>query len=173
MSDTKTIEVPFAIGDVRWWPRGDSRQVKAPCPVCAGSKQFVVEIAGGERLTLPCDACDVGMQGPRGYVDEWTLEPRAERFEIAGVSSMHAGRWYVTSTGGESAHLEDLRATEAEALAEAERVSTERAEENMRRRQHARGNVRKSSWSVRHHREKIRDAERSIEWHRRKLGESK
>lgn len=169
MSERKAIETPFAIGDVLWWPRGDSRQVRVPCPVCVETRRFVVELASGERLTLPCDACDVGMQGPRGYIEEWTLEPRAERFEIAKLASMHAGRWYVESTGGECEFFDALKATEAEAMAEAENRAAERAEENMRRVQHVRGSVRKSSWSVRYHREKIRDAELSIAWHRGKI----
>jgi hypothetical protein len=166
------IETPFKIGDVKWWPRGEHRLEKVPCPVCAGTLRFVVELSSGERLTFPCDACDVGMLGPRGTIDEWVLDPRADRFEIAGVSSLHAGIWWVESTTGDSVSLSDLRDTEAEALDVARKNAEALAERNMQSRQHKRAGTRKASWSVRYHRERIADAERSIAWHRAKIAQA-
>ncbi len=163
------IDVPFEIGQEWWLPVAHPRQIEVPCPVCFGNLAVEVILGNGERVGVPCDGCGHGFDGPRGVIEEWSHEPSAQKFVIAEVSSMHGGRWALNSVTGAYAQFEDLKRTEAEAMAQAVQNAAAQEESNMRSRQRTRKNVQKSTWSVRYHREQIKDLERQLLWHRGKI----
>lgn len=164
-----TIEAPFVIGQ-RWWaPRVHPVQVVVPCPVCFGQLAITVVLGNGEELGVPCEACGKGFSGPLGTITEWDHAPAVSEFVIAGVKSMHADRWWLVSTTGAEVLFDDLRATEAEAMAESEKRCAENHERNMRSHQHSRRATKDAGWSVQYHRRQIADLERRIAWHQSKL----
>lgn len=163
------IDVPFEIGQAWWAPRVYPEKVTVPCPVCFGKLAVVVELGDGERIGVPCEACGKGFEGPRGTIQEWAHTAGADEFVIADVKSMHHGRWWLVSTTGVEAAFEDLRASEAEALAESARRCAEQHESNMRSRQYKRKATKDASWSIQYHRKCIEDLELQIAWHRGRL----
>ena len=165
-----TLELPFQIGDIYWLPGFHPEQVEVPCPVCAGQKRVTLILGSGEELQVACECCSAGFLAPRGVIAEWQHEPRATKFEVAGVRSLHAGRWEVESATGGVCWFSDLCATQADALRVATTQVARQHEENMRRRQRNRREVNRVSWSVNYHRKQIAELERSIAWHRDKIG---
>lgn len=161
--------VPFRIGDVKWMPGHTPEKLRVPCPVCNGDLAVTVILGTGEHVGVPCEACVEGFDGPRGYIEEWSYKPRAVRFEISSIASMHRGRWWVNSTTGEHAEYTDLRDTEAEALAVSRERCAKQHEANMADRAHHRKNTAKHTWSIKYHRKKIADYERRIKWHKSKI----
>lgn len=169
MNVDATFAPPFALGDVLWMPAHAPTQITVPCPVCAGHLFVTIILGDGDQLAVECDACGLGFEGARGVIQEWQYAPMAIRFEIAAVSSMHQGRWSVTSTTGGYAQYEELLQTEAAALAESERRCAAQLESNMQSRQRHRRNVKKLTWTAQYHRGCIADLQRQIDWHQSKL----
>lgn len=167
------IETPFKLGDVMWLAQGNSRRVDLLCPVCAGQLWFTVEFASGERTKVLCTACERGFEGPRGTIQEWVLEPTAQRFEIAEAVSFTQKKWRVRSTTDLEANYDELFSTEAEATAEATKRAAELEESNMRAQQNRKADTKRGGWSVVYHRQQIKKAEASIAWHRKQIGEQR
>jgi hypothetical protein len=165
----QVLHVPFQIGQTFWLPRSFGEKKTMPCPVCAGNRRFDVILGSGERLSVPCDGCGVGFDGPRGVIEEWDHSPAAVEFTVARVRSMHDGRWSLVSESGDMADFDDLCATEAEAMEISARKCAENHERNMQTRQRKRKGTQKAGWTVRYHREQIADLERQLAWHRDKV----
>lgn len=163
------IEAPFEVGQ-RWWaPKVYPTQVVLPCPVCFGQLAVTVVLGDGEEIGVPCEACGRGFDGPRGTIVEYDHAPAVDEFIIAGVKSMHGGRWWLVSTAGAEANFEDLRASESEAMVESARRCAENHERNMQSRQHKRRATANATWSIQYHRKCISDLERQIAWHQGRL----
>lgn len=169
------MKPPFEIGDVYWRAIGTPRQETVPCPVCAGNRRFDVILGSGEQLSVECDGCGAGYEGPRGVINEWRTQPVAQRFEIASIESYrmaHDGfteEWRVRSKEGDSAYLADLHATEDEAFAAAAKEAQAIEERNLAARKRKRRDTSKAGWTVRYHREQIKGLERQIARHRGKI----
>ncbi len=165
----KSFEMPFAIGDVKWQPSHAPEKVTIPCPECAGKLAVTVILGDGERVGVPCEACGLGFNWPRGVIEEWSYTPRAIRFEIGSVSSMHDDRWTVESTSGGWGMYHELCDTEEEALTVSRQKCAEQYESNMQSRQRHKKNVARAVWSVRYHREQIKSLTQQLEWHQAKV----
>ena len=163
------LDTPFAIGQEWWAPIGTAEKVVIPCPVCLGQLAVVVILGDGERIGVPCEACGKGFDGPRGTIEEWEHRPTVRRFVIAHVKSMWDDRWTLESEDGQSRAFDELRATEAEALAVATQQAADQLKRNMQTRQRHRRNVTNATWSVRYHRDCIKDLERQIAWHQSRI----
>lgn len=161
--------IPFRVGDVKWMPAHAPEKVQTTCPICAGNLAVEVVLGTGEHVGVPCEACGKGYDGPRGYIEEWVYEPRAFRFEIAGIDSMHAERWWVNSTTGGHADVGDLRDSEDEALEVSKQRCAAQYERNMESRAHHRKRTAEHTWSIAYHRKEIADCERRIAWHKSKI----
>ena len=163
------LRMPFSVGDQLWMPVGEPYEVIVPCPVCNGSRVFDVILGSGERLTLPCEGCRLGYEGPRGSVRTWDHTPRAVAFIVDDVESYHNDRWRLKSTTGAMHDFDDLYLTEAEALAVATARAAQQHESCMASYQHKKKSLKHAGWTVRYHRDKIADLERQIAWHRGRI----
>jgi hypothetical protein len=171
------MNMPFAIGDETWLPAPASQQVRVECPACRGTRVITFLYGGNvdpERVNMPCEACGLGFDGPRGYIEEWVSQPGATKYVIAEVMGMRSRdgetEWEVRSTEGRTAYFKDLCATEAEALAKSSEMCNEQEERNMLTRQRHKAGVKKHSWSALYHKQQIKDLERQIAWHRSRIG---
>jgi hypothetical protein len=167
------IQLPFAIGDVFWLPVGDPQQRRETCPICAGQLAIIVRLGSGEEVGVPCEACGLGHERARGFIDEWVIAPRADRFEIFRVTGMRDGQWRVESTDGAEVDFERLFPTEEKAIDAAKKRAAEVEEQNMRSRQHKREDVKRGGWSIQYHRQCIARLEKELEWHQAKVLEKK
>ena len=172
MNEVKEIEVPFEIGRTYYLPNHQPEKIQVPCPVCYGKKRVEIILGNDERVSVECDGCGLGFDGPRGFVHDYSYSPQVTPFTIAAVASMHGDDWYVISTDGKQANWKCLKESESEALQECVERAREMVDENMRR--SATSNKRKlksKTWSVRYHEGIIKDIERKIAWHRQKVSE--
>lgn len=164
----QAIQLPFAIGDTYWRAAGESRQEEIVCPVCAGKRRITVILGDGEHVSVPCDSCGMGYEGPRGFVRQWTLEPKAVRFVIASIESMHNNEWRLRSEAGEYCAFSELLLSESAALAKAKEVSAANRERIMASRCSKRKPDR-VGWTVRYHRQQIAELKKRLEWHEEKV----
>ncbi len=166
------MEFPFTIGATMYLPGCGSEQVRVVCPVCFGKLGITVVLGDGEEVGVICDACGLGFNGPRGYIEEWVQQPKVTPFVIAGIEAYRGGdkpEWTLRSTDETTAYFHELHATEAEALVVATARAKDAHERNMQSRQHKKRDVKRATWTVRYHREQIADLERQLAWHRAKV----
>lgn len=162
------LEAPFKIGDVYWRPGGPSRSERVECPMCCGKKYITAIIGTGEKFEMECEECMAGYLGPLGYIEQYVIEPAAEKFVIDSVYGWDDGKWRVKSHTGTIIDFASLYTTEEEALAADVKRAAAVEEHNMAdRRKKKYGKV--SSWTIQYHQKQIKDHERQIEWHRKKL----
>jgi hypothetical protein len=162
-----TPDAPFEIGQLFWLPVPHPRPVMVVCPICAGHKRVVVILGSGEQVSVDCDGCGLGYQGPQGQILEYEHEPIAQPFVVASVERYREpDEWYLHSTTNQSSYFKDLRATEAEALTDAAKRAESFALQQMDRRGYRKSGLKKAAWTVRYHRECIKEYERKIAWHR-------
>lgn len=164
------VQIGQTVYEARAWSYGDKL---VPCPVCYGKLCAVLELGNGERVTVECDACGIGFDGPRGVVNEPCAGSSVSVFLVAGLVSVGDG-WKVLDYHGFSRRWGDeVFATEAEAEARRAVLYAEAVEEaenrTLRQREYAR---KKLTWQVRYHRECIRRAERDLAWHTRRLSDA-
>lgn len=156
-----TIELPFEIGTTFWLADAGPRAVMVPCPVCAGKREVTLILGDGEHVRVPCEACGWGYDGPRGVIQEYDHTPTAKPFTVARLVSMYwDGDYIIADELDNTTNFSYCYATEAEALAEAERRAEKAREEQYDRRQRQRrADGSRYAWSVRYHRERIQNAD--------------
>lgn len=148
-------------------------KVWAPCPVCYGKLAVTLELGNGERVSIQCDACGLGFEGPQGRVREYRAASGVRAAVVDGVQVQNNGWRIIVAHAGSEIWGETVFATEAEA--EARRVvmhaEVEKDAEHrcMQQREYKR---KKPTWLVRYHREQIKRAEKDLAWHRAKLPEA-
>ena len=159
------LETPFVIGQQMWMAIGQSEQVTKPCPVCNGDRAVTIILGTGEHVTVMCDGCGLGFEGPRGYIQEWEHHPRAVPFVIASVKSFRDDEWELLSTDGAWASFSKLFQTEDEAREAAAIQAAAQRERNMQSYQHTKRKAQHLTWTVQYHRGCIKDLQRQITWH--------
>lgn len=162
---SNALETPFSIGQQMWMAVGDSEQVTKPCPVCNGEKAVTIILGTGEHVSVLCDACGLGFDGPRGFIQEWEHHPRAKSFVIASVKSFRDGQYEVLSEDGSWADFASLYQAETEALDAAVVRAAAQHERNMVSYQHTRRKAQHLTWTVQYHRGCIADLQKQIDWH--------
>lgn len=172
------MQTPFNTGDTYYLPRTTGQQITVECPTCAGKKTVELILGSGEVVTVPCEGCGLGYEGPRGVVSDYTYEPHAEMFIISRVDSMHlrdgVPAWYVLSTTGIHANFSDLFKTHESAMVASAIALKIVQEERMRSSgNHTRHMYKKHTWTVAYHEKCIRDLEKQIAYHRSKVSERK
>lgn len=163
----------FKVGDTAWYARSFPRLARETCPVCFGNRSVTVILGSGETVITPCDYCGKGFEGPRGFVEEYDHEPRAERVTVRElrVEEDASGRSVEYGVGaGEGTFWAklgvDLFADEAgaAAAAAAKAAANAEAEEHRAafRRRHA---VKSATWAVGYHLREAKEHRRKQEWH--------
>jgi ribosomal protein S27E len=166
------MDTPFEIGQNYWAPRHHAELVTLPCPACKGTR-IVAIVYGDEHVSVDCEACGKGFEGPQGTITEYDFTPKAERFVIASVDSLYNGRWSVRSETGQTSNFDELCETEEAALAISAVKCAEQHESNMRSRMHGRSRAANATWSVSYHKKCIVDLERQLAWHTARINAGK
>lgn len=173
MSDSMLPAAPFARGEKRWRVCSVSERVRIPCPVCNGLKQVTIILGDATMETVQCDACGLGFEGPRGYVEEWTQEPRVEPLVITDIVSWRDNEWRVRCSDGNEYDLGRLYVSELQAMEQAQAQAEALRENNYGARARRRKGVSKLTWSLYYHKQQIAECERKIAWHRAKISAQK
>jgi len=61
------LETPFVIGQQMWMAIGESENVSRPCQICNGDRAVTIILGTGEEVSVICDGCGLGFEGPRGF----------------------------------------------------------------------------------------------------------
>lgn len=75
----------YQVDNVAWYAALTSHEVQVPCPICAGTKQVTLILGSGEARVLPCEFCDHGYRGPRGYLVEYAYAPEPYIVQVKEV----------------------------------------------------------------------------------------
>jgi hypothetical protein len=165
------VQIGQTVYETRAWPYGDKR---VPCPVCYGKLCAVLELGNGERVTVECEACGLGLDGPRGFINEPCAGSVVRAFVVAGFVQ-DGEEWRVLEQSNRGNYRWGVEAFGTEAEAEARRavlyaeVVEDAAYRSLRKDEYLR---KKPTWLVRYHRDAIRQAERDLAWHTRKLSDA-
>jgi len=162
----------YKVGDKVWWAHCGNTLVKEPCPVCYGKKQVVLVLGNDDTVTLDCDYCGKGYEGPRGYVMEyrWVAEPELITITEVEISdSLEHGETIKYRTNYYSIKNCDIFDTREEALVRCEVIAKELAEQQSTRAEHIKANVKKTfSWNAGYHMRVVKRAQKDIEYHQAK-----
>lgn len=143
-----------------------------PCPVCFGKLAVVLILGNGEHVTVECDACGRGFDGPQGWVDDPCPSSRVEKVTIDGLK-MDYGTLKVTANHSTLTMGVDAFWTEAEA--EVVRVALfAKAQVDAANNAHMRHGyaTKKLTWTVSYHRAELKKAKRAIDYHTIKLSDA-
>jgi hypothetical protein len=88
-----SIELPFALGEVIWVPRG-SRTERRMCPECAGTRIITLIKGNGEQVRLGCEHCRLGYDPSRGYVEVQITHREPTRFTPSQLHDMRCGDFH-------------------------------------------------------------------------------
>lgn len=79
------IETKYSIGDKVWWAGCVSGQKHTTCPDCLGQKAWTCKTPAGEEFAVPCNTCEWGYEGSRGYLSNYCTDPSVQPMTIGSV----------------------------------------------------------------------------------------
>ncbi len=147
------------------------QQVRETCPVCFGKRKVTLTLGNDDTVTLPCDYCRCGYEGPTGYVTEYRYVTAVEPRTITGVriEETSAGEKREYSSGYQGLDIWDIFDTEEEALERCKFKVEEKKREEATRVECLKKQARKSfSWNAGYHIREVKRKEKEIEYHREK-----
>jgi hypothetical protein len=167
---TKQEEL-FQIGDIVWYSETHRTAKHVPCPVCFGKKEVTVILGNGEQIITPCRYCEIGFEGPRGWVEgdyEWTAD--------AGIGKITSMRSEMSENGeldvvyyfsGNGRHHTRCANTREEAIAKALVECQEwQAKEDAQKAEYVKKyGYRDYSYNAGYHRREAERAYKSYLWH--------
>ena len=161
----------FSIGDAAWIADCGRHEVNKPCPVCFGKKRVTVIFGDDTEVSLECDYCKQGFDGPFGYITEyeWLANVRSVTIQKVTEEITASGTVYEYGFAGSySMKGETVFETKDEALALAEKQAEEHNRELGKKASSAKYKQSRSySWNAGYHRSEIKREQRSIEYHER------
>ena len=159
-----SIPIPFATGEVVWWPGNIPRQEQIVCPVCSGKRVVTLVQGDGAEYEIECSACGLGFEEPRGFMLEWVYDFKPTCFCCSSVE-VRGDEVNYREAGGRFASSKDLYRTEEECAVRCAEKTRESAEERERRGFNILGSAKeKMAWSLYYWLHKRADHVRQIEW---------
>ena len=162
----------FKIGDVIWVPDCGNKQKQVTCPICFGKLRVTLILGNGENVSLPCDYCGKGYEGPRGYVEEHDYVVEATPHTVTGKRSTMTkdGEAVEYHVGSDTCYRifkpEDCFATREEAQKAAIAKKAQLDREQNERSEYLKHDQRKSySWNAGYHLRAVKKAQQDIEYH--------
>lgn len=162
----------YKVGDIVWVASFEGHEERIQCPVCYGQLQVTVILGNGEQVVVDCGFCDIGLEGPRGYVTEYMQGPRARKMLISRqtVDQNVFGEAKIEFYSDYHVLKPDrCFDTEAEALAAAQKLSEEWNAEQMNNPKFLKKNLVKSyAWNAGYHLREAASHRGDAEYHEKK-----
>ncbi len=161
----------FNIDDTVYLATCRNEEIKVPCPVCYGKLEVVLILGNDDKVTLSCDYCGKGYDGPKGYTREYKFIVAAKPVTITGVDSeKRADGEKIQYRSGCYVYAEDqLFIKEEDALEKAKEVKAANDEEQNTRAKYIKHNVNKSfSWNAGYHFRCAKREREQAEYHEKK-----
>lgn len=77
----------FEIGQSVWWASFEPEEEQYPCPDCGGTGRLRVLMHDDTMVSIECDTCKRGYEGPKGYLTVYRRRPRAVNTVILGLET--------------------------------------------------------------------------------------
>ena len=149
-----------------WVPGPAHREVQAVCPECIGTKVVMMVLENGSQFHLDCCCCQVGYDGPRGWVIQREVWFKPEVAIVAGVDFQDGETNYRTNRGC----FREVYSTAEECQPECDRRQAEyEADEERRSLANLQSKRRDCAWSVHYWGRKVKELERDLEAARARL----
>lgn len=158
----------FQIGDSVWAATWDATEAWVECPDCCGHGRLRVIMGDGTEVSIDCQNCELGYQGPQGRKLYYARAARAELCVIKGVRIEGDHVEYQSSRSYTELEV-NLFDNEADALARAQMIASEEETKERNRIFQKEKDTRSWAWNATYHRRAIRDAKKAIDYHTRKL----
>jgi len=160
----------YNIGDEVWWARCGNRNITKTCPICFGKRQVTLILGNNDTLTLPCDYCRKGYEGPRGYIDEheYIAQP-----ELITISGMHIDKTFDDNKveyryGSWCPYTADIFDTKEKAVSRCKEKIIELEKEQQTRAEHIKADKNKSySWNAGYHLKEAKRHEENAIYHQK------
>ncbi len=162
----------YNVGDVVWWAKAGTQQVRRQCPVCLGSLYVIVILGDGEQVRAACDYCGKGYEGPKGYMLEWEWTSGVQKIHISSkqINDDQEGHHVEYRYGDYVLRYDDIFDTEYEANDAIAKKIVEHLKEQEDKLQHSKEFSTKSyAWHVGYHRREKKRAEQAVEYHSSKV----
>lgn len=173
-----SIPIPFELNKECWWIGRGQRERYVTCPECVGTKVITMIKGNGETVSLACEHCSRGFEGPHGIVKETyfehrpvvfvptTVDVRENEFHYSGADPDSMYRAYV-----DAKHLFHDRAECEERCAELNALHTKNArEQDLRNAIH---NRKKMASSASYWAREIKELERKLVFYRERLDQAR
>jgi len=160
----------FNVGEKVWIASHGRQEFHDPCPVCFGKLFVTVILGNGELVETPCSYCGLGFDGPRGWTTEYRIEASARQITITGREIREDEVTEVTyyGPGGYCYSKNIVFETEAEALAESNRLCEKETREHMTRSAWIKKDKIKSfAWNAGYHLREAKSIREQIAYHER------
>jgi hypothetical protein len=160
------MSTEFKIGDLVWVPVCNNRPKTVPCTVCAGKNVVRLELGTGEMVTLPCENCGKGCEGPQGVEQEYHATPDAEPCRIDGIERHERENFTEVAYRCDCYVITEAYATKEEAI---EAAKAKAAKENAIQKQRAdwvkHDKNKNYAWNAGYHMRCAKEAARKLEYH--------
>lgn len=165
----------YKVGDTVWV--GDFSPLAAvhmTCPDCGGTGRLRVTFHDETQVSINCANCARGYEPPTGYIIVHRNEARARQAVVSGFEARSGEpvRWHYDGSRCGSYRTVDDDAvfdTEADAMAWAQKKSSEYEQEQRDRIAKKEKDSRSWAWNASYHRRCIKEAQRQVEYHTSKL----
>lgn len=158
----------FNIGDQAWFATFDAEPAWVECPDCGGTGRIRCLLPDDSMVSIECECCRRGYEGPLGKLQVYVRTPRARFVTITGVEMQgEKVEWRTDSFW--CAEDDRLFAAEADAFAKAKAIADDMDRLERERIQAKEKDTKSWAWNVHYHRREIREAEKRIAYHRSKL----
>jgi hypothetical protein len=168
---TETAAPPFSIGQTVYVADANAYgETRIPCPICFGKLRVTLILGNGEHQAVTCEACDFGMQGPRGEVRHYKAASSVTPWTVTGINQTDGG-WQIMA-GGSAYKMADGNIFATREEAEARRLVLHAEAEEQARAAFDCQMVRAAkshTWTAAYSRSAIARLKRDMEWHERKL----
>lgn len=161
----------YSIGDTVWLAKCQHEQIKVQCPTCFGKLKVTLILGNGEHVILPCEGCEIGYDGPKGYVTEYDYVVEPEFVHISGIEiQVNADGEKARYRNGPYVYDEtDLFSTKEEAFFRGKEQKRQLDEIQRKRADWLKKDVHKNfSWNANYHMRQAKEHLRQAEYHKEK-----
>ena len=158
----------FEIGQEVWLATWEATTNYVTCPDCGGTGRIRVIHHDDTMMSIECAGCSRGYEPPKGYLQVYDRQARAEMVTITGVD-VNGDEIKWRSARSYAMDEADMFETEAEALARAAEKAAKADQEERDRIAEKERPTRTWAWNAHYHRKEIKCAQQRIEYHTKKL----
>jgi len=156
------------VGDMIWWAKCGTTQVKEKCIVCYGDLVVKVTLGNGDVVKIPCNYCSTRFETPRGYTTRYKYTSQVEYVKIERINRTETADGEKVKYHNSCYVLYDgvicETKEEAEKVCE-EKIKQHELDEVTRAERIKKDQVKSYAWNAGYHLRNAKDHKRQAEYH--------